>query len=625
MTYVRRAAPGLRFTERMAGAFSAGMPEGWREGYRLGLEEGSLLEFVATIEYDDVRAVVRDTSTPARIIGTVLAPALSPRRLTIADGTFVLLREDPDHVETSKMHYRMDLRDEQDRRFTLEGFKLVQDRAGFDAWSDTTTLYVTVRDETEEVLGVGIMRLGVVDFLRQLTTMGILREPGLVRRLGYQARFGSTFLRKLFRIYGGPLDESWAFPRPPTVPTIDPPVLRPPDGGDGPVPTGEVRWCDGDGTWHEGRELGPDAWLRLTRYEGGDKGPLILASGFGMSSFSFATDAVGTNLAEHMVRAGYDVWLFDYRDGIDLPSAPEPSTIDDIALLDWPTAVDEVLRVTGKDSVQALGHCVGSVSLLMAMLNGRETMDRVRTAVCAQFMLFIETSLFNRLKARLRIGRLLEGLGLGLLRPGTAGRWPDVAMDLALRALPMPRGERCGIALCRWVNAIYGLTHAHDPLNEAIHRRLPALFGVANLEALQHLALMVQRARAVDHLGNDVYLPNYARLKDTQILFLQGENNFIFLPEGSRKTLRYLRYHNGPDRYRREILRDYAHLDAMIGRDASRDVFPRISAFLDRHQPATASPPASASPPSATGPPRNRPSPASRRAARAPGARAQPP
>ncbi len=588
MTVVRRAPPALRFTERMAGAFSTAAPNGYEQGYRLGLEEGSLLEFVATIEYEDVRTVIRDTATPARITGTVLAPALSGRRLSITDGTFVLLKEDPDHVETSKMHYRMQLRDEGDRRFTLEGFKVVQDRAGFDAWSDTTTLYVTILDDHADPVGVGMMRIGVTDFIRLLTTMTILREPGLGRRLRYQARFGARFLGSLFRVYGGPLDEPWAFPSPPRVPTIDPPVLREPEGTDASVPRGEVRWCDASAGWHEGPNLGPDAWLRLTRYEGGDKGPLILASGFGMSSFSFATRAVRTNLVEHMVRNGYDVWLFDYRDGIDLPSAPEPSTIDDIARIDWPTAVAEVLRVTGSDTVQALGHCVGSVSLLMAMLSGAGRMDRVRTAVCAQFLLFIETSWFNRLKARLHVGELLEALGLGLVRPGTAGRWPDVVMDLGLRALPMPRGERCGIALCRWVNAIYGLTHAHDPLNDGVHRRLPGLFGVANLKALRHLALMVRHGRVVDHTGRNVYLPNHDRLANTPILFLQGERNFIFLPEGSRRTLRYLRKHNGPDRYRREILRDYAHLDAMIGRDASRDVFPAIAAFLDRHQTVSA-------------------------------------
>jgi cholesterol oxidase len=567
----------------MAGAFSTGVEQDYEQGYRLGLEEGSLLEFVATIEYEDLRVAIKDTSTPATITGTVIAPALSPRRLTVTGGRFVLLQPDPDHVETSNMRYRMELLDEWGNRFTLEGFKVIQDRAGFDAWSDTTTLFVTVRDDQGKTLGVGIMRIGVADFLRLLGTMSILRVPEIWRRAWYEARFGGTFLWKLFRIYGGPLEEPWRFPKPPTLPTIDPPELRPPEGANRPVPVGEVRWRDSAGKWHVDRKLGPDAWLRLTRYHGGNKGPLVMASGFGMSAFSFATRTVRTNLVEHLVREGYDVWLFDYRDGIDLPSSPESSTIDDIALKDWPTAVAEVVRVTGVDSVQALGHCVGSVSLLMAMLAGTEPMEKVRAAVCAQFVLFIDTSWFNRLKARLHVGQLLESIGLKLVRPNVAGRWPDVALDLALRALPMPRGERCGIALCRWVNAIYGCTHAHDPLNEATHRALPALFGVANLDALKHLALMVRHGKVVDSSGRDVYLPNVARLEPTKILILQGERNYIFLPEGSRRTLRFLRKRNGPDRYRREILRGYAHLDAMIGRDAAADVFPKITAFLEKY------------------------------------------
>jgi cholesterol oxidase len=583
VTITRDAPPGLRFTERMAGYLSTRVSEGYRQGYEVGRDEGSPIEFVVTMEFDDLDALLQTPSTPGTIAGTVVAPALSPRRLRVVGGTFILLEPDLDHVETSTMRYRMQLEDESGRRFVLDGFKVLQDRPGLDAWSDTTTLYVTVGDDSG-VLGVGIMRISVNDFLRLVRTMSVLRVPELGRRVRYLARFGRRFAGSLLRMYGGVLEEPWRFPKPPEVPRTRPPEIRPGNVGDRPAPDGEVRWCDAYGSWHRGTELGPDAWLRLTRYAGGEKGPLIMASGFGMSSFSFGTHAVAKNLAEHMVGEGYDLWLFDYRDGIDLPSAPEASTIDDIATSDWPTAVEEVLRVTGKGSVQALGHCVGSVSLLMALLADTPPMSKVRSAVCAQFTLFLDTSWFNRLKAKLQVGQRLESLGLKLVRPPVGGKLPDVAMDLALRALPMVRRERCGISLCRWVNAIYGCTHDHEQLNQGIHDELTSLFGVANLDALQHLALMVQKGRAVDHLGRDVYLPRYDRLAGTPILFLQGERNYIFFPEGSRKTLRYLRKHNGPDLYRREILQGYAHLDAMIGRDASRDVFPKISGFLDAHQ-----------------------------------------
>ena len=56
-------------------------------------------------------------------------------------------------------------------------------------------------------------------------------------------------------------------------------------------------------------------------------------------------------------------------------------TIDDIAQYDWPAAVNFVRSKTGKDSVQVVAHCVGSMSLLMAILGG---MTGVRSAICSQ-------------------------------------------------------------------------------------------------------------------------------------------------------------------------------------------------------------------------------------------------
>ena len=69
----------------------------------------------------------------------------------------------------------------------------------------------------------------------------------------------------------------------------------------------------------------------------------MLASGFAMSATSMLTPTIHPNLVELLLDEGYDVWLFDYRAGIDLPSADTQFTVDDIAYLDWPRAVDEVL------------------------------------------------------------------------------------------------------------------------------------------------------------------------------------------------------------------------------------------------------------------------------------------
>jgi hypothetical protein len=56
--------------------------------------------------------------------------------------------------------------------------------------------------------------------------------------------------------------------------------------------------------------------------------------------------------------------------------------------------------------------------------------------------------------------------------------------------------------------------------------------------------------------------------------------------------LRWLKAANPHGDYTDTYLGEYAHLDGMIGRDAAKDVYPAILAFLDRTQcPRRAVPP----------------------------------
>ena len=79
--------------------------------------------------------------------------------------------------------------------------------------------------------------------------------------------------------------------------------------------------------------------LRLTRYQGGAKGPVMLVHGLGVSSLAFSTDLIDTNLTEYLYAHGYDVWLLDFRSSIELPYAETQYTADDIAIYDYPAAV----------------------------------------------------------------------------------------------------------------------------------------------------------------------------------------------------------------------------------------------------------------------------------------------
>jgi cholesterol oxidase len=385
----------------------------------------------------------------------------------------------------------------------------------------------------------------------------------------YRLAFLEFFTGEMVHIYGGGLDEPAAFP---SAPRKAPAVREPLDPA-------EIWWCDGTlERWHSGGTLGRDAFLRLTRYKAGSKGPVMLAGGFGMSSHSFLAGTIDKNLTEFLAERGYDIWLFDYRAGIDLPSARTEFTIDDIARADWPLAVKQVLEVTGRDNLQAFGHCVGSVSLQMAILAG---LPGIRSAVCAQFPLHPATSVLNRVKSGLRVANILDDVGVKIVAPDNRPSPPDALLDVLLRALPMPPEERCGQAVCRWINAMYGCTHRHAQLNDATHRALNEMFGIGNVDSLKHLALMMRRSLAVTHTGGKDYLNHPERIADTRLLLLQGRHNYIFHPAGTLRTLRWLRSHNRQGHYQRVVLPDYAHLDAIIGARAAVDVYPQIAGFLD--------------------------------------------
>jgi cholesterol oxidase len=558
----------LQFSERLTGFVSMSAHDGYTDGYDRGRSDDARVDLLITIEYDDFGAVLDDPAREARISGTVLAPRLSPRRLTVTEGRFTLFEPDPSQVETWHMRYRMTLASDEGKCYSFEGRKVLRENGVRRAWSETTTLYTKIGELDGPPPGTGILYLKPADLPKLLRS---IKVDGVPRREQdkYRRAFLELFADEMAHIYGGVLDEVGAFPSAPkTAPAVREP--RDPDG---------IWWCDGGRQWHADDRLDDDAFLRLTRYRAGDKGPLLMATGFGMSSHSFLASTIEQNLTEFLAERGYDIWLFDYRAGIDLPSARTEFTIDDIAQVDWPLAVSKVRELAGREDLQAFGHCVGSGSLLMAMLSG---LPGIRAAVCAQFPMHPTTSVFNQVKSRLHTASAFARVGIGGVSPDIRPSAPDELLDITLRTLPMPAEERCGQAVCRWINAIYGCTHRHAQLNDATHRALNEMFGFGNIDSLQHLSLMLRRGLAVTHTGGMDYFEHPQRVAGTSILLLQGAHNYIFHPVGTLKTLRWLTDCNPGGDYQREVLPAYAHLDAIVGSRAAVDVYPRIVNFLDR-------------------------------------------
>lgn len=551
---------GMKFTETMRGHWSTLVRDDYATAEDDGRARGNTFAFTLTVVSRDLDAMLTDPAHRAQMAGTVEAPALSDAPLSVANGAFQLFSPDPDEVGVRQMKYSMVATARDGRRYSIEGFKRIHADKPFDMWDDTTTLFVTVFDgptTASPVLGKGVLHILPDDFRRQMTTMEPLDVATPRQRLEAMVKFGGFFAGSLADVYGGPLART--FERVPGGATIrEPRPLR--------TPAPELHtFTTADGVR-----------LKLTRFRGGDKGPVMLSPGFGTSSLAYSIDTVDTNLPEYLVASGYDTWLFDYRASPDLPSASTQFTVDDIARFDYPAAVARVREATGARDVQVMAHCIGSMSFLMALAAG---LTGVRSAICSSLALYPFTPTENEVKAGLDLGSFLTVLGVDTMTTDfSAADWKDRLLDAVIKL--GDRREPCDSAVCRRILLMYGEVYAHDRLNDATHRAIHEMFGVANLGTFNHIARMVRSRQIVDAKGRDVYLTHLDRLA-LPITLLHGARNRLFLPEGTRKTLQTLTSANDAKLYQRIEFPDYAHMDLFIGRHSARDVYPEVARQLD--------------------------------------------
>jgi cholesterol oxidase len=152
---------------------------------------------------------------------------------------------------------------------------------------------------------------------------------------------------------------------------------------------------------------------------------------------------------------------------------------------------------------------------------------------------------------------------------------------MLLRLYPS-RYQRSANPVLHRVLFLYGDVIKLENLNRATYDAIPEMFGVANLTTFVHLGKIVRAGHAVGAAGEESYLPRADRL-NLPIAFLHGGENHLFLPDGSEETMRFLAARNGANLYTRHVLRDYAHMDCFIGKDASRDVYPIVASELEKH------------------------------------------
>lgn len=198
---------GLRFTETLGGQVAPVVQPATVAAWARAPQDESPLRFVVTVLVEDLEAMLADPDHPMRLTGTVVAPALSPRPLTVMDGVLNVLVNDAELPDARRLRYGMHLQSEQGERFFLEGTKYVHDDPGLDMWADTTTLYVSVwRGEAPAGTPAyqGVLNLSLADFLKQVSTLHVMNARDTQQRMKALFDFGRFFLGGLFDVYWKP-------------------------------------------------------------------------------------------------------------------------------------------------------------------------------------------------------------------------------------------------------------------------------------------------------------------------------------------------------------------------------------------------------------------------------------
>ena len=195
---------GITFREMMTGSFALGETDP-EKGAAVGATAGTTLTMHATVTVHDVDRFISDPQHPGSLLGDIdFTPWGSG--LPSSKGVFNLFA--PGNAPKLKyMVYELAFA-YAGKPCYLAGKKHVHDDAGFDLLSDTTTLYTTLHegtDATGKIIGAGVLKLGMGDFAKLLTTVRPTGSHQVTEGAAAVLKFTKFFAGQLMDTYGGAL------------------------------------------------------------------------------------------------------------------------------------------------------------------------------------------------------------------------------------------------------------------------------------------------------------------------------------------------------------------------------------------------------------------------------------
>ncbi|KAM0716381.1 hypothetical protein Q7P37_007826 [Cladosporium fusiforme] len=505
-----------------------------------------------------------------RLSGTLDCPRLSSEQMVIEKGVLTLFEQDLSEACQRVMRYRFTAVTSSGTTFLVTGKKLINPSvtcSPFRLWQATTTLLLEVKVKDGPVLGSGQLKLSLRDFVDQLRTLRI-SGSSLQDRRGLFVDFFWFFTCQLMRRFLSPVAPAEYPGEAPVTSHSDP------KDGQKTSPKTEVKLTASDGVHSTLRMWDPKMSQEEERHPAID---VLFIPGASVSHWIFASPYIKQNAIEHFTNKGYRCWCLTTRFGkqsADDDGTTNASTSYD-ARLDIAAALKEINRHHAERSSHhhapyVVAHCVGSLSLSSALLDGTIQRTSISGITASQIFLHPVLQPLNGLKARSSLTKLYHLLAggwfpLDITRAQSSNSIVQSTLDTLLRFYPVTSArEICNSTVCNRCLLPFGRLWNHQNLNKATHDNLHRIFGGVSIRCVEHLAKSGKQQAVLDGDSRSMLTENnLQRLAGIPVLLVSGAENNVYSSRSTLKTLPVLGARG--ESVRRKVFPDVGHLCGWMG------------------------------------------------------------
>ena len=315
--------------------------------------------------------------------------------------------------------------------------------------------------------------------------------------------------------------------------------------------------------------------------------PVILCHGFGVNGTFWSLEE-HSDLADYLRGNGYDVWVLDLRGmgqsrrkpdfgrfvGAKIKDVPpggiDDWTVDHYALVDAPTIIKKVKELTGAPKVCWIGHSMGGMVMYAYLIRSPGARENVQTFVAVSspvFMFQPPDKMHEEMKESVDLLKYVSVAGF-------SRQYAPVA-TLGVTPFDILYYNRANVTTLT-IQRMYAF--CMEDLPYGVSSQLNRMVTSGRFESADG------KFDYSDHLA-DITIPMYFIGAKLDHMCPAGVAYEAYKSVGSRdkEFVHFSRSNKYPA--------DYGHCDLIWGNTAKTDVFPKIVAWLNKHQPGVTTKP----------------------------------